>query len=133
MSGLPEPVRVLFRGLAHGGAPVHAAGALVQCGEAGQPSLGTQVRFHLIGPPPLRVRFQAYGCPYTLAVCEWLAGRLEALSGQQPALDGAQLAAGLGGPEQWAHALGVPAERLGRLLIVEDALGAALAARAVGP
>jgi NifU-like protein involved in Fe-S cluster formation len=58
-------------------------------------------------------RFSAYGCPHTLAVVSWLCEVTE----------GAGLDAGLPGtPTDWAARFEVPAEKLGRLLIVEDAL-----------
>ena len=61
-------------------------------------------------------RFSAYGCPHTLAVTAWLCEVLE----------GARLDAGAPGtPADWAEKFAVPAEKLGRLLIVEDALRAA--------
>jgi hypothetical protein len=60
--------------------------------------------------------YRAYGCPHTHAVCEWLCQQL-------PGCQASQIA--LGGPQEWAQTLGVPAGRLGRLLTVEDALQAA--------
>ena len=61
-------------------------------------------------------RFSAYGCPHTLAVTAWLCETLE----------GAPLATAVPGtPADWAARFEVPAEKLGRLLIVEDALRAA--------
>jgi hypothetical protein len=70
------------------------------------------------GPLIDRAEYQVYGCPQTTAVCDWL---VERLRGRQ----WADLA--LGGPEEWARELGVPLDRLTRLLVVEDALRAALA------
>ena len=62
-------------------------------------------------------RFSAYGCPHTVAVVAWLCEVME----------GRKLDAGIPGtPADWAQAFEVPAEKLGRLLIVEDALRAAL-------
>jgi hypothetical protein len=62
-------------------------------------------------------RFSAYGCPHTVAVVAWLCDELEGL----------RLDAGtLGTPADWADRFDVPAEKLGRLLIVEDALRTAL-------
>ncbi|MFT3904754.1 MAG: iron-sulfur cluster assembly scaffold protein [Steroidobacteraceae bacterium] len=111
---LPPEVAALFRAPRHAGAP--QPGAAI--GIAGSPALGTQVEFSLRSVSG-RVRdlsFRAYGCPYTLAACEWLAIRLQ----------GVELAAGLPeGPLQWAAALQVPDQRLGRLLVLEDALRAA--------
>ena len=122
----PE-VRGLFGALRHAGelpalppqgAPA-AGTARVVYGEAGREQRGTRVRFmlRLLGERVLEVRYRAYGCPYTLAACEWLAQQLEAGARDR-----------LGGPAAWAARLGIPAAKLGRLLVVEDALRAALAA-----
>jgi len=62
-------------------------------------------------------RFQAYGCPHTLAAAAWLAEHLPGRSVDDP------LPEGVGG---LATLLEVPTAKLGRLLIVEDALGDAL-------
>jgi len=91
-----------------------ASGAQV-VGEAGGPGQEAWVRFRL------RVRdgvvksalFKAYGCPHTLAVAGWVAERLRGRGR-------ADLAPGA--PADWAAALAVPVEKLGRLLVVEDAL-----------
>ena len=70
--------------------------------------------------------YQAYGCPQTLAVCEWLSGRLPGRPWADP---------GLGGALDWVQAMQLPADRLTRLLVIEDALRAALGAaqRQAGP
>ncbi len=61
-------------------------------------------------------RSSAYGCPHTLAVVAWLCEVVE----------GARIDDGPPGtPAEWAEKFQVPAEKLGRLLIVEDALRAA--------
>jgi len=94
-------------------------GAGVFRGEAGRMGTDTWVRFHLrITDGTVRdARFQAYGCPHTLAVTAWLTRQLpgRALFGLS-----------LGEPAEWARALDVPTEKLGRLLVVEDALHACL-------
>jgi hypothetical protein len=112
----PE-VRRLFGALRHAGEPA-ATGTLVY-GEAGREQRGTRVRFmlQLCGERVLQARYRAYGCPYTLATCEWLATRLESAG-----------RGSLGAPADWAQQLNIPQARLGRLLVVEDALIAALAA-----
>ncbi len=71
----------------------------------------------------LEARYRAYGCPYTLATCEWLARMLQGAPAL--AIQGST-AVILGGPLEWARQLGVPAARLGRLLTIEDALHNAL-------
>jgi cysteine desulfurase len=88
-------------------------------GEAGAPGQDTWIRFHLLLDDDIvkDVRFQAYGCPHTLAVAEWLAGELPGRS-REALLPGA--------PAEWAKTLGIPVEKLGRLLVVEDAVQACL-------
>jgi cysteine desulfurase len=89
-------------------------------GEAGGPSQETWVRFHLTTGSGIvkAARFKAYGCPHTLAVVDWLTRRLPGRTRD----DGPP-----GTPTLWAEELSVPAERLGRLLTVEDALLACFA------
>jgi hypothetical protein len=136
---LPEEVRHLFRDLGHSGdvaaTAADAAGAIAStqcllCGEAGTQAQGTWVRFQLLLQVPdrnvLDVRYRAYGCPYTLATCEWLARRLAGQALPQRSPEG--LAAVVGGAAERAQRLVVPADRLGRLLVIEDALRAALVA-----
>jgi len=97
-----------------GGAPSD-----VRQGRAGRPADGTAVFFELkIADGTVKsARFSAYGCPHTVAVSAWLCEVLE----------GAPLEAGApGDPAAWADKFAVPAEKLGRLLVVEDALRAAL-------
>jgi NifU-like protein involved in Fe-S cluster formation len=122
---LPPQVRRLFAALRYAGrlepptaAELRDAGSgRIVMGVAGEVESGTRVQFqwrmqdgNIVG-----ARFLAYGCPYTLATCEWLAAQLvgRALPDAWP-----------GGPEDWARALGTPLDRLGRLLIIEDALRA---------
>lgn len=106
-------VRALFGDLAHAG---ELSGQDVVSGEAGRADAGTRVRFwlQLSGGRIREVRYRAYGCPFTLAACEWLARELtgRAFTGR-PAM---------GNPPDWATELGIPAARLGRLLVIEDAL-----------
>ena len=118
---LGPQLRGLFAALRHAGEPGAApAGSTVRvlCGEAGREQRGTRVRFmlHLAGNRLIEARYRAYGCPYTLAACEWLAQRLES-GGPDP----------IGGPADWAQKLQIPPAKLGRLLVVEDALRAAWA------
>lgn len=98
-----------------------AVGPGAVSGEAGSREQGTWVRFmlNITGDLITGVSHQAYGCPQTLVVCEWLAAQLPGRSWRDPAL---------GGPLDWTQALGIPVDRLTRLLVVEDALRAALGA-----
>jgi hypothetical protein len=122
---LGREVRSLFGALRHAGEADGAGRATatstdrVVCGEAGREQRGTRVRFmlRLRADRIIEVRYRVYGCPYTLAACEWLAQRLES-AGRD----------GIGGPADWATRLQIPPPKLGRLLVVEDALKAALAA-----
>ena len=86
-------------------------------GEAGAARLGTWVRFALnvLDGVVQEARVQVYGCPHTLAACRHLA---QGLRGRPLAA----LAAGT--PEQWRVSVSAPVEKLGRMLIIEDALGA---------
>jgi hypothetical protein len=106
----------LFSSLRHAGGLECTRSSI---GEAGREELGTRIRFELeISQGRVQtVRFRAYGCPYTLATCEWLAGSLEGRPADAP---------DIGSPLDWARQLEVPAAKLGRLLVIEDALQAAL-------
>jgi cysteine desulfurase len=84
-------------------------------GEAGGPGQEVWVRLRLIVGDGIvkSALVKAYGCPHTLAVAAWVAERLRGRGR-------ADLAPGT--PAEWADALAVPVEKLGRLLVVEDAL-----------
>jgi NifU-like protein involved in Fe-S cluster formation len=119
VSELAPRIRELFAALDHAGEPSQDALFDIKGGEAGREALGTRVRFtvRIAGQRLLEVRYRAYGCPHTLATCEWLARSLEGRP--LDALD-------VGDPIEWARRLDVPAAKLGRLLVIEDALRAAL-------
>src|SRR5262245_7821012 len=94
----------------------HATPGLVS-GEAYDRTLQVWVRFDLqvLDGVIQTVRFEAFGCPHTVAAADLVAERLEgrrfdAVRG----VDAAELGA----------ALGVPAEKLGKLLRIEDAAAA---------
>ena len=134
---LSGEVRALFADLAHGGEMAAAAGVAagsegIFAGEAGSREQGTLVRVQLrIGLADRTVRemrYRAFGCPYTLAVCEWLARRIGGCTLR--VLSGDGLAEVVGTAARWCEGLGIPPGRLGRLLIIEDALFAALQAAA---
>jgi cysteine desulfurase len=92
-----------------------AGGPSEVVGEAGGPGLEAWVRFrlHVADGIVKRALFKAYGCPHTVAVTAWVTERLRGRGR-------ADLAPGT--PAEWADALAVPVEKLGRLLVVEDAL-----------
>jgi NifU-like protein involved in Fe-S cluster formation len=78
VDALEPEIRELFAALDHAGDIPERAGARVLIGEAGLEALGTRVRFSLQVSDErlLEVRYRAYGCPHTLATCEWLARSL---------------------------------------------------------
>jgi hypothetical protein len=111
-------VERLFRELPGAGVIPDQAGTVLH-GEAGGPTEEVWVRFHLLvdGDSVKDARFEARGCPHTLATAAWLSGELRGRRREQA----------LGsGPQAWAQVLGVPVEKLGRLLVIEDALNASL-------
>ncbi|MCC7463049.1 MAG: iron-sulfur cluster assembly scaffold protein [Gammaproteobacteria bacterium] len=117
---MSESIRSRFDSLAGAGRLAGGPGRVLS-GQAGSRAQGTEVRFdwRVEAGRILEARFLAYGCPYTLAVCDWLVAQLAGRDRNAP---------WPGDPEAWAGALGVPLERLGRLLVVEDALKATLRA-----
>ncbi len=116
---LSPVVRELFSRLSGAGVLADGAGTVLR-GEAGQEAGEAWVRLHLrvSEDTVIEARFQALGCPHTLATASWLAMQL---AGRK------RSAAQPGSPQAWAQTLGVPVEKLGRLLLIEDALHAALA------
>jgi cysteine desulfurase len=115
---LSPAVRALFSRLSGAGTLADSAGCVLR-GEAGQQSGEAWVRLHLLvrDDTVIQARFQALGCPHTLATVSWLTSQLTGRkrSEAQP-----------GSPADWARTLEVPVEKLGRLLLIEDALHAAL-------
>lgn len=109
-----------FETAAHAGT---LAGRGLRRGAAGDPAQGTWVQFDLeIDPGDARsrlraVRFLAYGCPHVIAVADWIA---EHTTGKEmiPTLPESVRAL--------RERFEIPVEKLGRLLIVEDAWRAAI-------
>lgn len=95
-------------------------GARVIAGEAGSREEGTWIRFQLLvaGHSVKEARFKAFACPHTVNVVAWLCDQL-------PGRERTALQPGT--PAEWARARGVPREKLGRLLVVEDAMRDCLA------
>jgi NifU-like protein involved in Fe-S cluster formation len=88
-------------------------------GEAGDPARGACVQIMAWETPPggpgarlERVRFRGYGCPGLLAAADLAAERLEG---------GPREALGSVDPRRLAELLALPPEKLGRVLLVEDA------------
>jgi len=84
-------------------------------GTAGRREHGTEVVFH-VGVDAgqiAEITFQVFGCPHTIAACSVLAVRLTGESAAS--LDDVR-------PAELAASLDLPAEKMGRLLVIEDAL-----------
>jgi cysteine desulfurase len=110
--------RALFDELPGAGAGRGLDGTVIE-GEAGGPESECWVRFfvQVAGDTVKDARFLAFGCPHTLAAAAWVAGRLR----------GRQRCEGPpGAPAEWAQMLGAPVEKLGRLMVVEDAVRSSL-------
>lgn len=119
-SGIPGYNRLVLEHFRH---PRHAgefaAGPDILQGRAGTQAQGAEVAFSLLleGDVVIEVRFRAFGCPHFLAAAslatEHLRGlRLPDLKSWQATWIGEQL--------------GFPVEKRGRLLILEDAVRAAV-------
>jgi len=109
-------VRALFDALPRSGAL--PPGGLTIAGESVAVDRGAWVRFEarLEGGRIVDCRFRAWGCPHTLAAAALAAGELA--EGRVPAA-------------RWlSRELGAPAGKMGRLLVVEDAMQSLLAERA---
>jgi cysteine desulfurase len=85
-------------------------------GRAGERRLGVEVIFHILPGAGGRVtaaRVSVYGCPDTLRTAAWLAEQLPGrnLENLLPSP-----------PADWLQILHIPREKLGKLLVLEDAL-----------
>lgn len=111
--GYSDRVRALFQALEGAGDLPQAAGLAVS-GEAVALDRLAWVRFaaRIEGGRVSECRFQAFGCPHTLAAASLAAARLRgAALAALPTLDAVEL----------GRELEAPAEKRGRLLVVEDA------------
>ena len=109
-------VRRRFPAPARAGEIPSDAGKVVT-GAAEDQSLRFWVRFQveLTGARIDRVRFQAYGCPHSVAAADWVASELEGKS--VDAMAGIDLT-------DVASRVGLPREKHGKLLRIEDAIAA---------
>jgi len=128
MSGDPirysPRVRDLFTRLP-GTQAIAPGGGTVVAGEAMALERGAWVRFEALIDHGRFIEcvFRAWGCPHVLAASAWACSEIRGL-----AID----AAGAINARRVAEALDAPAEKMGRLLVVEDAMQALFAeARAV--
>ena len=119
-ASLSSRVQHYFNGLPGAGVLPTAPG--VVHGTAGSAAAEAWVRFHLRIEEGIvkAALFQGWGCPHTLAVMAWLS---EQLAGRSMSQSLSEFVPGT--PAAWLQALEIPVEKLGRLLVVEDALQAA--------
>jgi NifU-like protein involved in Fe-S cluster formation len=94
------------------------SGADVLRGAAGSRERGTWVQFDLqVNSGTIRAaRFQAFGCPHTIAVAAWIV---------EQAVGGDLRSALPETTQELSKRFAVPVEKRGRLLIIEDAWAAA--------
>jgi len=102
---------------AHRAGPLKDSASGLVSGEAEDRTLNVWVRFQLriLHGAIHSVRYNAYGCPHTVAAAEWIAERLEGRPAG--ALDELSM-------RMCLEILGIPVEKLGKLLLLEDALAA---------
>jgi NifU-like protein involved in Fe-S cluster formation len=106
-----------------------ASGADWFRGEAGRRAGGTWVQFDVqvrsaeTGGSLASVRFLAFGCPHVIAVCQWVAEQAVGRAVQARLPESVQAL---------RARFEVPVEKLGRLLIVEDAWLGAMRSAALG-
>ena len=93
-------------------------GENVRRGTAGNRERGTWVQFDLQAATEVTAaRFLCFGCPHTIAICAWVADTAP----------GRPLVAALAEDVRTLSArFGVPEEKMGRLLVIEDAWVAAV-------
>ena len=112
-------VRDLFNRLPHGGELAPGPGTVIQ-GEAIALDRGAWVRFEarIANGRVVDCAFRAWGCPHTVVAASLVASRMRGQTVTKPAAFDAR---GL------AAELDAPAEKLGRILVIEDALSRLLA------
>lgn len=117
-----DRVRRIFSAPAHAGS-LPGGQAATHAAEVALPERGGWVRYEAVvrNHRVEALRFRAWGCPHFMAACELAA---EAVEGRSLAAAAGVRAADL------ARALDAPAEKLGRLLVIEDALQALAAGTA---
>ena len=94
-----------------------AAGSNVVTGSAAEGGSGARVRLTaaIESGRFARLRFRCFGCPHLIAAAEWLCASMEG----RPLAEATDFAA-----SALVERLDVPPEKLGRLLLLEDALAA---------
>ena len=108
-----ERVRLAFSEPAHAGDPADGAGVTVVA-EVAEGGAGARIRLagRTDGERWIEIRYRIFGCPHLIAAAEMAAGRFE----------GGPAAAVREFPvNELIEALGVPIEKTGRILLLEDA------------
>lgn len=102
---------------AHRAGPLNGGISGLVSGEAEDRTLNVWVRFQvrILYGAIHSVRYNVYGCPHTVAAAEWAAERLEG----RPAGAMDELSM-----RKCLEILSIPVEKLGKLLLMEDALAA---------
>lgn len=117
MADYSDRVRQLFADVAHAG---DAAGPVA---EAARGDARLRLSAELDGGRLTRLAFRVYGCPHLIAAAEAFCAAYE---GRRAAdLDGFSAAATI-------EELGIPVEKTGRILLLEDAIAALRATIAAG-
>lgn len=122
MSGQPRYNRLVTEHFEHPrNSGCFAPGADVIEGRAGRPAQGAafSLSARIAADRIAALRFEAYGCPHCIAAGSWLTERLVGASREDLLAWSWQEA---------ARMLAVPAEKRGKLLILEDAVRALAAA-----
>lgn len=97
----PAPVWARFSHPQHGGSLDGEGGRVAK---VRTPAASAELEISFRAGPVTQARFRAYGCPYTLAVGEWLAETLEREgAGALRRIDAAAIRAALEIPEERAH------------------------------
>jgi len=92
-------------------------GVVQGCAGSREQRLAVQFQCRLVGEKILEARLLAWGCPHSIAGASWLAERLAGMGLVNAArITGIEMSAALDGP----------ADKMGSILILEDALGACL-------
>lgn len=104
--------------------PCHATGPGIVFGQGGSRASGVLIRLsaRVLGTRLAELRFEAYGCPHVIAAASLLTERLAGSTVE---------AASRWDWRSVNYALALPAEKRGRLLILQDALRSLIAAARV--
>lgn len=116
-AGSPLLRQHFFRPVGAGSFEAGIPGVAQGCAGSREQGVAVQFQCRVEGERILEARFLAWGCPHSIAGASWLAEKLAGMGLAEAAkINGLMVSA----------ALDVPADKLGSILILEDALGACL-------